>query len=214
MKISFLIFLAFILSPSIGYAQFDTLWVKTYGGSNSEGGRSVCETIDGGFAIVGYTFSYRAGNADVYLIKIDSAGNKQWENTIGGAGWEYGYSICRSGDGGYILVGFTSPYGAGSEDVYVIKTDANGDTIWTRTYGGINVDVGRSVCQTNDGGYLICGYTKSFGAGKDDIYLLKINSDGDTLWTKVYGNTRMEVGRSVIETLDGKIVIAGAKSAP
>ncbi|UCE19411.1 MAG: thrombospondin type 3 repeat-containing protein [Gemmatimonadota bacterium] len=186
------------------------IWAKTFGGPDSEGGRSVQETDDGGFIICGYTYSFGAGASDIYLVKTDSQGDEQWSRSFGGPGWEYGYSACQTSDGGYLLTGSTTSFGQGLNDVYLIKTDSNGDELWTKTFGGPEEDIGRSACEMSDGTYIICGYTESFGAGESDVWLIKTNSDGDTLWTRVFGGNRSDAGRLVRTTDDGGLIIVGA----
>ncbi len=168
----------------------DTLWTKAFGGTNEDYGRSVQETSDGGYIIAGYTKSFGAGSYDVYLIKTDANGDTTWTKTYGGSNIDQGYSVEQTSDGGYIIAGNSKSFGAGLDDVYLIKTDANGDTTWTKTYGGSNIDQGYSVEQTSDGGYIIAGYTKSFGAGSYDVYLIKTDANGDTTWTKTYGGSK------------------------
>jgi hypothetical protein len=191
------------------YAQPDTLWTKTYGGADKDYGYSVQQTSDGGFIITGYTESFGAGGYDVYLIKADSSGDTLWTKTYGGANDDYGRSVRQTSDGGFLITGGTYPFGAGAYDVYLIKADSSGDTLWTKTYGGTDTDIGESVQQTSDGGYIIAGYTHSFGAGESDVYLIKADSSGDTLWTKTYGGADKDYGRSVRQTSDGGFIITG-----
>jgi hypothetical protein len=186
-----------------------SLWEKTYGGSDFDVGRSVQETYDSGYIVTGHTYSYGAGHDDVYLIKTDSFGDTLWTKTYGGSNRDEGNSIQETYDSGYIVTGFTSSYGAGSRDAYLIKTDSLGDTLWTKTYGGTYNEQGRSVQQTLDGGYIIAGWTESFGHGGKDIYLIRTNSLGDTLWTKTYGGIDDDQGYSVQQTSDGSYIIAG-----
>jgi len=196
------------LFPSSIFGQIN--FERAYGGSNFDGGRSVWQTTDGGYVIAGYTYSFGAGLIDVYLIKTDSIGDTLWTRTYGGESNDYGWSVKQTTDGGYIIAGYTRSFGAGGYDVYLIKTNASGETLWTKTYGGNRNEEGRSVQQTTDGGYVITGYTYSFGADSTNVYLIKTDSSGDTLWTKTYGGNRNEEGTSVQQTTDGGYVIAGS----
>jgi len=193
-------------------ANGGVLWTRTYGGAANEGTgyeRSVQQTSDGGYIIAGYTQSFGAGSADFYLVKTDASGDTLWTRTYGGSSSDYGESVQQTTEGGYIIAGVTASFGAGSYDVYLVKTDANGDTLWTRTYGGSNVDNGWSVQQTTEGGYIIAGVTASFGAGSDDVWLLKTGANGDTLWTRTYGGSNVDNGWSVQQTTDGGYIAAG-----
>jgi len=184
-------------------------WWKTYGGANDDWGCSAQQTSDGGYIIAGYTASSGAGLYDVCLIKTDTAGDTLWTRTYGGADDDEGLSVQQTADGGYVVAGWTASFGAGDLDVYLIKTNASGDTLWTRTYGDTSRDMGSSVRQTADGGYIIAGWTASFGARVGDVYLIKTNASGDTLWTGTYGDTSMDEGCSVQQTADGGYIIAG-----
>lgn len=192
----------------------DTLWTKTFGGTNHDAGNSVQQTTDGGYIIAGSTRSYGAGNSDVYLIKTDATGDTLWTKTFGGADYDYGNSVQQTTDGGYIIAGSTPPLDAGGAgDIWLIKTDSSGDTLWTKTYGGIHTDFGYSVQQTIDGGYIIVGYTNSFGAGNDDVWIIRTNSSGDTLWTKTFGGSYYDEGRSVQQTTDGGYIVVGSTNS-
>ncbi len=152
-------------------------WSKTFGGINRDYGYSVVQTSDGGYAIAGYTDSYGAGGWDVYLIKTDSTGTEQWHKTFGGTNDDYGYSVVQTSDGGYAIAGYTDSYGAGDEDVYLIKTDSTGIEQWHKTFGGASWDIGVYLAQTSDGGYIITGATFSYGAGGDDVYLIRVETE-------------------------------------
>jgi len=190
-------------------ASGDTLWTRTYGGTDCDMSRSVQQTADGGYVIAGNTYSFGAGNHDVYLIKTDASGDTLWTRTYGGTDYDEGYSVQQTADGGYVIAGNTYSFGAGRTDVHLIKTDASGDTLWTRTYGGTDYDLGYSVQQTADGGYIIAGFTASFGAGADDVYLIKTEASGDTAWTRTCGGTNRDWGYSVQQTSDGGYIVAG-----
>jgi hypothetical protein len=146
--------------------------------ANDEG-HSLIQTSDGGYAIAGYTKSFGAGEADVYVVKLDAKGNLQWTKTIGGKAEDEGHSLIQTSDGGYAIAGHTKSFGAGEADVYVVKLDANGNLQWTKTIGGKGWDEGHSLIQTSDGGYAIAGYTESFGAGWKDVYVVKLDKNGN-----------------------------------
>jgi predicted secreted protein len=182
-------------------------WVKTFGGSNDDGGSSVQQTSDGGFILVGYTWSFGAGGPDVWLIKTDADGNKLWDRTFGGRGPDWGSSVQQTSDGGFIIVGYTASFGAG--DVWLIKTDANGNKQWDRTFDGSGLDSGSSVQQTSDGGFIIVGDTASFGAGGFDVWLIKTDADGNKQWDRTFDGSGLDSGSSVQQTSDGGFIIVG-----
>ena len=155
-------------------------WNKTFGGSSSmESAWSVKKTLDGGYILCGTKFyGLIAMYGDIYVVKTDVNGNEVWSQTYGGDDDDRGSDVDVTNDGGFIFCGTTESYGAGNNDVWLVRTDSNGDTLWTRTYGGIYDDRAYSVCTTNDGGFIICGSTGSFGNGGDDLYIIKTNFIG------------------------------------
>jgi hypothetical protein len=188
----------------------ETLWTKTYGGSDADIGASVQITSDGGYIVCGYTESFGAGEADVWLLKTDSLGDTVWTKTYGGSKLDIGWWIEETADSGYIVAGATKSFGAGSSDIWLMRTDAYGDTIWARTYGGANNDNAKSVRITLEGGYIICGSSSSSNPGDDnDIYLIKTDSHGDTLWTRTFGDLGEDNGLDVRQTRDYGYIIVG-----
>jgi len=184
-------------------------WDRPYGGGADEGAHDVLQTIDGGYIFVGTTVSYGAGSGDVWLVKTDASGIPQWTKTFGGSNWDDGWSISNTSDGGYIIGGATSSFGAGSYDFWLIKTDANGTQQWSKSYGDIDEDFAWSVIETKDGGYALAGYTKSFGAGESDFLLVKTDSSGKQEWNKTFGGTNHDVATSIVQTHGGRYVITG-----
>jgi hypothetical protein len=189
-------------------------WSKVYGGDSNDLANSVQQTLDGGFIIAGYTNSFGAGSDDVYLIKTDGDGDTMWTRTYGGAGVDQGNSVQQTTDTGYVVAGSTTSFGAGSSDMYLIKTNAAGDTLWTKTYGGTAGEMGFCVRQTTDGGYIVVGQSRSFGAGQTDFYVVKANSSGDTLWTRTFGAESLDIAMAVRQTTDGGYVVAGIADPP
>jgi len=186
----------------------DTSWTRTYGGNNYEKAVSVRQTIDGGYFLFGETESFGAGMRDFYLVRIKQNGDTIWTRTFGGNNDEYAASAEITADEGCILAGFTNSYGAGGFDVYLVKTDADGNLLWAQTFGGILHDEARSVDLT-DGGYIVAGATKNFGASEQDYYLLRIDNDGNEMWSRTFGGYGFESARSVRHTEDGGHIIGG-----
>jgi len=183
--------------------------ILAIGGSANEDGYSIVQSADGGYAMAGYTRTYGAGGWDMYVVKWDSAGNLKWSNAIGGTNTDRAYCLTNSTDGGYAVVGSTMSFGAGLEDVYVVKLDKSGNVKWTKTIGGGGTDVGHSIIQTTDGGYAITGSTASFRTGYSDVYAVKLDSLGNLKWTKTIGGMGNNNGNSIIQTRDGGYAIGG-----
>lgn len=196
--------------PSLIAQNPDTIWTRTYGGTNHDFGCAVRICPDHGFIICGATASFGNGGWDVYLVRTDANGDTVWTRTYGGPSHDEGRDVALTPDGGFLAAGYTSSYGAGGRDVYVVRVDAGGDTLWARTYGGALDDEAVSIQPSRDGGYVVVGTTYSFGAGVGDIYLLKMDSLGDTLWTKTFGGTSTETGSKVQVLADSFLVMAGS----
>ncbi len=185
------------------------LWSKTYGSLEDEVGYSVAQTSDGGYILLGKTWSFGAGNCDMYLIKTDKKGKELWSKTFGGNNYDAGRSLQKTSDGGFILLGTTMSYGSGRQDMYLVKTDANGKELWSKTFGSMEDESGYSVVQTSDGGYILLGYTEEYINGNPDMFLVKTDASGNTLWSKVTGEFENDKGFAVLEAADGGYMLLG-----
>ncbi|TKJ36539.1 hypothetical protein CEE36_11550 [candidate division TA06 bacterium B3_TA06] len=188
----------------------DTLWTKPYGGDDIQGkGTSVCETSDGGYIISG--IAGITGESQLWLMKTDANGDSLWSKKFGKSILLFsGPYAQQTSDGGYVVVGSLEQDVAGF-DFWLIKTDSTGDTLWTRSWGTLDLDMGCSVGKTTDGGYIISG-VKGWYYPSGDLWLIKTDSVGDTLWTWEYGEDYVAWGYSVHQTEDGGYIIAGERN--
>jgi hypothetical protein len=162
------------------YSQFMTLWTKTYGGSKFETGKYVIRTNDGGFMILGEICDSISNPNDILLIKTDSNGDSLWSKEYGDIGDEKGNFIAQTSDGGYVVIGSTTSFGAADTDIFVIKTDSLGNVLWSKIYGDYGQDIGEYIQETNDGGYAILGTTDTSGLGYSSIYFIKTDANGNS----------------------------------
>ncbi len=188
-------------------------WAQTYGGSAADYALSLVQTEDGGYAIVGYTGSFGAGGDDAWLVKVDAASKMQWNRTFGGTGDDYAAYLIQASDRGYLLVGSTDSFGAGSQDFWLVKTNMYGDVQWNQTFGGTGYDYSVAVMQADDGGYVLAGYTDSFGAGNADAWLVKTDLTGNVQWNKTFGGPNYDEVYSVAQVSDGGYILAGATTS-
>ena len=186
-------------------------WNQTFGGGNYDRGNSVQQTNDGGYIITGEISSSGNGSSDVLLIKTDHKGNKEWEHTFGGVDYDRGYSVQQTRDGGFIIAGSTRSNGDSYDDLWLIKADSQGNEEWNRTFGGGYIDIGHCVYETTDNGYVITGYTQSYGNGSRDLWLIKTDSQGNEEWNRTFGDSFVDFGKSVQQTIDGGYIITGSK---
>ncbi len=206
-------------------------WQKTFGGSDYDGTNCIQETIDGGYIVAGWTYSKNGdvkenkGESDIWVLKLDIDGNLEWQKTYGGSARDVAHSVCETSDGGYIVAG--SSYSKdgdvtknkGLADIWVIKLRIDGSIEWQKTYGGNHVDIAYSINETRDGGYIVAGWTYSWGGldvtenksynGHADLWILKLRFDGSLEWQKTYGGMWSEYAYSFQETKDGGFIVAG-----
>lgn len=187
-----------------------TMWSKTY--VSLSVAYSVQQTIDTGYIFTGainFTGIIEPTyTPEIYLVKTNSFGDIIWSKTInGGLPYGTGYSVIQTSDSNFIITGQTQSFV--DTDLFICKVDLNGNVIWSKSYGGSSYDWGRSVYQCFDGGYIVIGTTFSFGAGSNDIWLLRTDENGDTLWTKTFGSTSIDEGYCVKQCTDGGFILTG-----
>jgi hypothetical protein len=187
------------------------IWDRTFGGKKSDSCYSVGKCDDGGYILTGYSVSFSKGKSDVWLVKTDSKGNKEWDRSYGGVENDGGMYVQQTNDMGYMIIGETRSYSEGYEDVWLIKTDSNGNELWNKTYGGKDSDMGYSGKEIGGGGYIIVGKTSSFGSiySQSMLFLVKTDENGNEIWNRYYGGENYDDGHSVFETEDRGYIIGG-----
>ncbi|MFL5763854.1 MAG: hypothetical protein ACJ77K_07930 [Bacteroidia bacterium] len=190
-------------------ANGKVIWTRTFGGSLDDESNAIIKTADGNLLIVGTTSSFGSGGSDIYLVKLDTAGALLWQKFYGGPGNESGSAVIIAPDGNYLVNGLTSSFGAGLRDIYLLKLNTSGNLIWSKTYGGNLDDGGTSLCNGDTGDIMLFCFTDDFGAVNRDMYLLRLNSAGDSLASSLYGGTEYEQASSIERTTDGNFMICG-----
>jgi hypothetical protein len=155
------------------------VWSTTFGGVQMDAAASVIATSDGGYLVAGYTYSFGAGQSDMYVVKTDALGVEQWSQTFGGLMNDSALEVIATSDGGYLLTGAGEPLGARWSNMYVVKMDASGAGQWSSSFGGDPYDAAHGAVGAEDGGCVLVGRTGSYGVGGADVYVVKIDSDGN-----------------------------------
>ncbi|MBI5679856.1 MAG: hypothetical protein HZC47_03045 [Methanobacterium sp.] len=186
-------------------------WQKTFGGPDNETGFMSINSVKLGYISLGtITIS---NDTDVYLISLDENGNVKWENSFGGLGKDYGYSIHRDLGGGYAIVGKTNSYGAGQYDAWLVNIDENGTPKWNITYGGPGNDSAYSFKTTQDSGFILAGSSTSLGLNGSDVYVIKTNQKGALQWQETFGGSGNEWGKSVLQMQNGSYWVLGSTNS-
>jgi hypothetical protein len=189
-------------------------WNKTYGEAGSESdAASLIQTLDGGYAFVGSTakgISLWSTEYNAWLVKTDETGNIEWSKLYGGTGSDSFSSLIETSDGGYVLAGSTTSFGAGEKDFWLVRTDASGNVQWNQTYGGSGAESSPyGLIQTLDGGFALAGQYSPSGSVFCDSLLVKTDRSGNLEWSKTYGGARMDYATALIQIADGGFALAG-----
>ncbi len=187
-------------------ADGSLVWQRAYGPG---GVYDVRPTLDGGFVVAGATTAFGAAGLDAWVLRLGPQGDILWQRRYGGGGSDVAYSVRGTSDGGFVVAGFTTSFGAGSYDAWVLRLDASGNVLWQKAYGGGLQDWAYSVDVTPDGGFVVAGYTESFGAGRNDVWVFRLDGSGNVQWTATYGDTADDYAYAVQTLPDGGFVVAG-----
>lgn len=190
-------------------AKGKKIWSKAYGGIADDEGTELIMMADGNLLVLGTTSSNGAGAKDIFLLKIDTSGAILWQKYFGGSGDETGEDLMMTSDGNYMITGVTTSFGSGLRDIYVIKINDSGTLLWSKTFGGTADDGGSSLCQAPAGDVMLFNYTDNYGAINRDLYVIRINSSGDSLSSWLYGGNEYEEAQSIEPTADGNFILFG-----
>jgi hypothetical protein len=205
--------IALLLIGFFGKAQPPSKFYTRWGGGGHDVGYGVIQTLNGQYAVTGSTSSFGNGNTDVYLAIVDSMGWLRYQTSFGGFNNDIGQSIIQLADSGFVIAGYTNSFGSGGYDMYVVRTDKNCALVWQKTIGGMDWDFGYCVKQSSDGGFIICGSTQSYGYGKTDGYIVKLDGAGVFQWQKTYGGAEDDNFKSFVLTSDNNVAFVGKNSS-
>jgi hypothetical protein len=204
------------------------IWQKSFGGNDYDKAESIQQTSDGGFIVAGRSqseVSVNYGLLDYWIVKLDASGNLVWQKTFGGEGDDVAFSIQQTIDNGYIVAGISYSFNGnvsgnhGGGDYWVIKLDTAGNLVWQKSFGGSKEDKANSVRQTSDGGYIVAGRSKSNDGdvsgnhGKDDAWIIRLDTDGNLQWQKSFGGSSDDMANSVMQTIEGGYIVAGGTAS-
>lgn len=195
----------FVRTNSVG----DSLTSQRHGGGGQDLGWGMNPTPDGGYMLAGVTSSTGAGLTDMWVVKVNEDGVHQWDRSYGSPLSDQCYAITPSDDGGFYLSGMTQGFGAALWDYWLVRIESDGDTLWTRRYGGPGFERVRSMETDNDGNIIMAGFTTGFGSGANDMWLVKAAPNGDSLWSMTLGTTGGERANCMVPTADGGHIVVG-----
>jgi len=183
-----------------------------FGGKKYDSARAIVRTKTG-YAMAGMTDSFGLGGIDVYLVAVDKNGRLKFQQSYGGKGDDAAYALTMTSDGCYALAGYTTSYGAGKKDMYIILTGKNGEYKKSTAFGGPNQDEAKSICQAENGQFLIAGSTASYGNGNFDGYLIMTDSKGDCVWSRTTGGEMNDMFNAVIPAGGGRYLAVGSSNS-
>lgn len=193
----------------------DTLWTRTYGGTDWDFAYSVCALANGSLVFTGETYSGASAQADLLVTRVDSLGNQEWSKSFGGSGIDIGQQVVSATDSSLAIIGQTSSFGNGNDDVFLLCLNLAGDTLWTKTYGDTASNIGYGLTYTSDHCFVLTGggYPVQNGFGQKDAFMTKTDSVGNIIWSGNIGSAGNDEGRSVVELDNGNYVLCGISNS-
>jgi hypothetical protein len=215
-------------------AHGNQLWDRSYGGEDSDEMRSLKRTQDGGFVFAGDTTSGIGGikstrgygGTDYWVVRTDANGQKLWDQTIGSEGSDFLQAVCETSDGGFLAGGVSwagisggkTSANYGDLDAWLVRLDANGNKVWDQSFGGTGDDRITDICMTQDGGFILGGFSSSPPSGNKtspayggwDGWLIRLDANGTKLWEKTFGGANGDVLHSLQQTRDGGFILGGS----
>jgi regulation of enolase protein 1 (concanavalin A-like superfamily) len=192
------------------------VWHRTFGGVEGDYGSDIVECEDGGYAIIGGTMSMGAGETDAIIVRTDAEGNELWSQTYGSEGSDSALAMVECSTGGFAFTGYSRNGTLGRHNLWLVRTDASGNVLWERLYGGVDNDQGFGLIEVSTGGFAVVGITRSFGSVDPrtlihtfDIWLLRTDTQGHLLWNRTYGGAADDISHSIVEVLDGGFAFSG-----
>ncbi len=204
-----LVFLACLILMQVGHIHAQYTFTQTYGGERDERAMSVIQTKSGDYVLAGATSSFGNGKTDVLVVRVDEQGNELWKKHLGGTHFDWANSITETRAGNFIVAGYSQDEKTKTQNAWVFLLDQSGRGIWSHKYGGEKADEAKTVIQTSDGGFAVAGFSHSYGKGKSDVWLLRLNASGEEIWQKTYGGSEIERAYAIQETDEGDFIMAG-----
>ena len=212
------------MTVSFGVGHVNVYWLKiskwgkfikqnTFGGKDDDRGFAVIEAPDNGFFIAGYTTSYGAGNNDIYLVRTDKDGNYKDSKVFGGPRMDSASAICAADKGGYMIAGQSNSFSKGDYDAYIIRTDADGNCVWAKTYGGEGQDMAYTITAAGNDRYIAAGESNSFSKKFPEMYVFMIDGKGNLIWSKTFGGGTYGRANSIVKTSGNDFIIAGERGS-
>ena len=203
---------ALVITPKEAKAEDTNWWVKEYAGNDWDKVEAVVIADNGDIVVVSSTTSFGTGTPDysnVWVLRLDTNGNVKWQKTYGGNNDDYASAVAIAPNGDIIVVGYTESFGAGQRDVWVLRLDSNGNVKWQKTYGGEGWDLAYAVAIAENGDIIVAGETNSFGVGHGDIWVLRLDENGNVKWQKTYGLNDVDHAYAIAIAPNEDIIITG-----